>query len=200
MQRYGHLGYLCMCQPYRGAQNHLWRYEWGAYGLHAPHLGEAQKLPFLDIGNFQKKKVPKKEIFGPPPNGGHGARMRPDHISRGLWGYPPSVHRCRDMATEAISACVSPTGVPKMSPRDVIGVHTGSMSPIPEDGKNFLFWIFGNFQKRQCQKRQFLSLPKKGNMEPVCASLVPPGLIWGTHPGLTHAEKQQLDQPKNLLW
>src|ERR1700677_3255657 len=185
MQRYSHLGYLCMCQPYRGAQNHPWRYHGGAYGLHVPHSGEAQKLPFLDTGNFHKRQVPKKEIFGPPPNGGRGARMRPQHISRGVRGHPPIVHTCRDMGTRDISACVSPTGVGKMTPGDVMEVHTGSMPPIRGRPNNCLFWPLGKYQKRQ-----FLRLPQMGGMEPVCAPLTSPGPILGTPVGLTHAEIQ----------
>src|SRR6202453_959856 len=185
MQRYSHLGYLCMCQPYRGAQNHPWRYHGGAYGLHVPHSGEAQKLPFLDTGNFHKRQVPKKEIFGPPPNGGRGARMRPQHISRGVRGHPPIVHTCRDMGTRDISACVSPTGVGKMTPGDVMEVHTGSMPPIRGRPKNCLFWPFGNFQKRQVPKKAIFGPPPNGGHG---ARMRPPYISRGVrgHPPIVH--------------
>src|ERR1700677_3255656 len=93
MQRYGDSGYLCMCQPYGGGKNDPWRCDGGAYGLHAPHSGEAQQLPFLAI-----RKVPKKAVFAPPPNGGHGARMRPPYISRADFGHPGRADTCRDTA------------------------------------------------------------------------------------------------------
>ena len=116
--------------------------------------------------------------------------MRPHDISRGVRGHPPIVHTCRDMDNRDISACVSPTGVKKMSPRDLRGVHMGSMSPIQEDKKISFFGHLEISKKGKCQKRQFLCLPRMGDMEPVWTPIRSPGVFGGTRLVLTHAEIQ----------
>ena len=151
-----------MCQPYRGAQNQPWRSHGGAYGLHAPHSGEAQKLPFLALPFLEIPKYPKKAIFAPPPNGGHGARMDLTHISRGHFGHPGRADTCRDSLNGCISACVSPTGVPKIGPGDVRGAHTGSMPPIWGRPKNCLFWYLPFLEISKWPKKAIFGPPPNG--------------------------------------
>src|ERR1700677_1429922 len=63
MQRYPESPYLCMCERWGGAPGHPWRCDGGAYGLHVPHSGEAQKFPFLALAFYGNFQCPKKEIF-----------------------------------------------------------------------------------------------------------------------------------------
>src|ERR1700677_4367974 len=134
-----------MCESWEGAPGDPWRSHGGAYGLHVPHSGEGQKFPFLALAFFGNFQYPKKAIFGPPPNGGHGARMRPTHISRDDFGHPGRADTCRDSLNGRISACVSPTGVPKISPGDLMGAHTGSMPPLRGEAHTLPFFSFSFF-------------------------------------------------------
>ena len=145
-------------------------------------------MPFLALPFLEIPKWPKKEIFSVLRDRGHGARMHPYHISRAHFGHPRRADTCRDSLSGHISASVNAGRVPPETPRDMIGAHTGSMSPIRGWAKNFLFWHLFFLEISNVQKRQFLGLPQMGGMEPVCPPLISPEMILGTPVGLTHAE------------
>src|ERR1700677_436742 len=88
-QKNSHSAYLCMCEPYRGAQNQPWRCNRGAYGIHVPHLGGRKKLPFLDTGNFHKRQVAKKGNFWASPEWGTWSPYAPPSHLQGCPGAPP---------------------------------------------------------------------------------------------------------------
>src|ERR1700677_1799141 len=192
MQRYPESPYLCMCERWGGAPGHPWRCDGGAYGLHVPHSGESQKFPFLALAFYGSFQCPKKAIFGPTQDGGHGARMRLHDISRDDFGHPGRADTCRDSLNGCISACVITRRVPPNTPGDLMGVHTGSMSPIRGRHKNCLFWHLPFLEISKWPKKEIFLSSWIGDMEPICTPLRSLGLIFFTPVGLTHAEISRL--------